>query len=354
MCRTTGIFYNGISSVPNQVELLLNDEIDVLQFHTDEAGEITWPLDKIEVEKFGTSIEIKQVNFPLQSVKIDNEEFISALHKLRKEKGHISLYHKLIGLGAKAHAAIALVILGVIALVYVYIMPWVAEKAVIIIPESYENSIGVTFFNQFVEYNSVDSARSKAVTQFAAQLNLHNTKQLKFTVVRSETVNAFALPDGNIVIFTGIIDVMDDYNELAGLIGHEAAHVNNRHSMKMMCRNLSGYIFLSSVLSDVNGVMAVIGDNIHTLQSLTYSRRFEHEADVQGMEILASNNIDPKVMSKLFSRLLTKYDTMLPEFLSSHPLTQDRIDFINNQTTKSNTFQTDNSRLRELFLKVKN
>ena len=76
---------------------------------------------------------------------------------------------------------------------------------------------------------------------------------IKFSVINSETVNAFALPDGNVVVFTGIIDLMDDYDELAGLIGHEVAHVNNRHSMRMMCRNLAGYIFLSAVLSDVNG-----------------------------------------------------------------------------------------------------
>jgi beta-barrel assembly-enhancing protease len=113
--------------------------------------------------------------------------------------------------------------------------------------------------------------------------------------------------------------------ELVGLIGHEAAHVNNRHSMKMLCRNLSGYLFISTVLGDVNGVMAVLGDNVNTLQSLSFSREYEREADEEGFAIVTKNHVNPKGMVTLFQRLQQEHSIEMPEFLSTHPVTKDRI-----------------------------
>ena len=147
---------------------------------------------------------------------------------------------------------------------------------------------------------------------------------------------------------------MQNYDELVGLIGHETSHVNNRHAMKMICRNLSGYIFISAVLGDANGVMATIGDNVNTLQSLSFSREFEHEADVDGFKILVNNKINPQGMSNLFKRLQDEeFSISVPEFLSLHPVTTDRIAFINKMTqSKSYPFQ-ENSKLKNLFDQMK-
>ena len=59
---------------------------------------------------------------------------------------------------------------------------------------------------------------------------------------------------------------MKSYEELVALIGHEATHVNHRHGMKLLCRDLSGYLFVSAILGDANGIMAVITDNVNSLQ----------------------------------------------------------------------------------------
>jgi beta-barrel assembly-enhancing protease len=166
-------------------------------------------------------------------------------------------------------------------------------------------------------------------------------------------MNAFALPDGSIVVYTGIIDSMKDYEELAGLIGHEVAHVNHRHSMKMLCRNLSGYLFISAILGDANGVMAVLGENVNTLQSLSFSREFEREADTEGFKIVTSNEVNPKGMSTLFKRLQNEKTISIPEFLSSHPVTKDRIRHID-EMIKTKPFQSkDNSKLSLLFQRIK-
>lgn len=354
MIRTTGIFYDGIASNPQRVEVILNKENAVFLFDTAFAKGISWDIRTVRVQQIDILLEIRSGNNTLQSVQIEDPEFAAAFNTLRKKKGSTGFYQKLLGMDLPSHIMLALVILGVISLVYVFVMPWATEKAVMFLPKNYENFISDTFFDQYMKYTLVDSDRTDALRLFASQLNLNNTKEINFTVINSETVNAFALPDGNIILFTGIIDRMQNYEELAGLIGHEVAHVNNRHSIKMMCRNLTGYIFLSVVLSDVNGIMSMVRDNIHTLQSLTYSWAFEREADREGMEMLISNQIDPKGMSALFTRLQTNCDGLLPEFLSSHPVTEDRMRHIDKMISKNTGEVQDNTWLRELFLQVKN
>lgn len=257
-------------------------------------------------------------------------------------------------MGIKAHILFTVFIFAIIGLGYFYAVPWIAEKAVVVIPEDYDSDLGETFFEQNMLFNDIDTRKTKALNLFAKELKLKNSKKLKFTVVNSPIVNAYALPDGNIVVFSGILNTMKDYDELVGLIGHEVAHVNHRHSMKMMCRNLSGYIFVSAILGDANAVMATIGDNVNNLQSLSFSRKFEHEADAEGFEIIALNKTNPIGMSNLFKRLQDKEFVSIPEFLSSHPVTTDRINYIN-KLIKKNPFEfKENAKLKKLFLEIKN
>ena len=74
---------------------------------------------------------------------------------------------------------------------------------------------------------------------------------------------------------------MKSYDQLVALLGHEVSHVNNRHSIKILTRNLAGYMMISLVFSDLNGIMSVLAENAQQLRSLSYSREFEEEADEQ-------------------------------------------------------------------------
>jgi len=168
-------------------------------------------------------------------------------------------------------------------------------------------------------------------------------------VVDSDIVNAFALPDGNIVIYTGLLNRMENYEELAGLIGHEATHVNQRHSLKMLCKNLAGYIFISTLLNDVNGIMAVIVDNAHNLNILSYSRNYEREADREGTDLMIQNSINPYGMIKLFERLEEDSKLTIPELISSHPITDERIQYIQAHISTKEYEERHNDVLSSLF-----
>lgn len=353
MITTQAIYYDGISSTPQDVELLLDEVNASLMFYSSSFNAVNWSVEEISLHRIGRMTEIHYGTNPVQIIRMEDASFTNALKELRSKRGQTDLYHRLIDLGWKAHMAMAVLILGFIALAYLYAIPWAAEKAVAILPESYDNELGKMFFAQYIEPQEIDSVKTEKLQQFARKINFGNTKELTFTVITSGTVNAYALPDGNIVVYSGLIDVMKDYEELAGVLAHEAAHVNHRHSMKMLTRNLSGYLFLSAVLSDVNGMMAVIADNLHTLKSLTYSREFEQQADSEGVKIMISNHINPEGMVKLLSHLEKVSDNYIPELLSTHPITSERIVFVKSIMKEQSFKEIDNEQLKLMFESLK-
>lgn len=351
--NTTAVFYDGNTSVPQQIELFLDSQRGTVSFQSSNGENHHWVIKDIIFDKRPTGLHLDYGIELVQHIKIQDVNFISAIQRFRIEKGQVSWYQKIIDLGTVLHMVIAISILGIIGLCYLYAIPWVGEKSVALIPEEYDNQLGNSAWIGNEYFMTIDSSKTKILNDFAQQLDLKNTKKLKFTVVNSNEINAFALPDGNIVVFTGIIEKMENYDELVGLLGHEASHVNNRHSMKMLCRSLSGYLFVSIILGDVNGVMAVIGDNVNSFQSLSFSREFEHQADADGFKILEANKVNPKGMSNLFVRLQKKHSLVIPEFLSSHPITENRISHIDEMIkTKVYSYQ-EKPQLNALFLKLK-
>ncbi|AWG20798.1 hypothetical protein FFWV33_04200 [Flavobacterium faecale] len=351
--KTTAVFYDGKTAIPQQIAVLLHKAHATIEFQTIDLETIKWQIRDISFDKRTDSLFLEHGKDTLQQLKIEDSVFIKELQSYRKDNGQIGWYQNLLDLGTTSHVVVALSILAIIALCYVYAIPWVGEKSVVLIPEEYDDKLGSSAFLENEYFVSVDAAKTKTLNEFAAQLQLQNTKKLKFTVVDSDEVNAFALPDGNIVVFTGILKEMKNYDELVGLLGHEASHVNNRHSMKMLCRSLSGYLFVSIILGDANGVMAVIGDNVNSLQSLSFSREFERQADEDGFKILVKNKINPQGMANLFQRLKKDTSITIPEFLSSHPVTDDRISTITKMIKDDSFSFTENPNLKRLFVELK-
>lgn len=353
MITTKGTYFDGNSSIPQNIELTFDDGNTSLLFELADHKSVVWLLESIEIEETGNSLEIRLKNNKISFIKIQDSEFKSHLIQNLKSKGHIGWYYKLMHFNLKTYIGFAIFFLGLIACGYIFVIPWIAEKAVQIIPEKYDKELASKFLIPYLEDNDVDSVKTSALNQFASELKLENVQPLHFTVIISSTVNAFALPNGNIVVYTGLIKLMKNYDEMAGLIGHEVIHVNRRHSMKMLCRNLSGYIFISVMLSDVNGLMTVIADNARNLESLSYSRQFEKEADEQGTELMIKNNINPKGMTQLFMRLKTEEKVQIPAFISTHPMTNDRIENINRLIKKKSFRTSKNERLEKLFIDLK-
>lgn len=324
MISTTATFFDGKSSIPQTILVEFDDRSGIIQFSPSIEGKTNYTLDDLIVEFKGDLIYLQFDQNGLMFLKIDCPEFKEGINNYNIRHNKLTGYQKLINLGFKIHMLIAVGILGLITLVYFFVIPWVGEKSVVLIPQSFDQEIGERVYQNYLSFYNINSEKTDKLNEFVSFLYLKNEIPITITVVNSSQINAFALPNGQIVIFTGILDKMENYEELVGLISHEVAHINKRHSMKMLARNVSGYIFISAIFSDVNGIMAVISDNANSLQSLSFSRRFENEADTEGFRLMVSNQVNPDGMVWLFQRL-QKDDQLVPEFISTHPMTEKRI-----------------------------
>jgi beta-barrel assembly-enhancing protease len=351
---TTAIYFDGETSNPYQIDLFLNKTKQSFSLVLLNKETINWKITEVEIIIKKNILTLQSKTNTDQNVVIDNVLFIKNLNTFLIESGHLNWYEKIISYGLKVHTTIALALILLIAITYFYAVPFVAEKAVAIIPESYDQKLGKMAYNNCLMLDEINPEKTKTLNEFAKYLKFAKSKKLNFTVINSETINAFALPDGNIVVYTGILESMKSYEELIALIGHEATHVNNRHSMKLLCRDLSGYLFVSAILGDANAVMAVITENANSLQSLSFSREYETEADTEGFKIMMKNKVNPNGMTQLFKRLQNaEKNVSIPVFLSTHPITEDRIVMVKKLIDKQPYNFIKNKKLESLFINLK-
>lgn len=150
-----------------------------------------------------------------------------------------------------------------------------------------------------------------------------------FRVVNSKEVNAFALPGGPMFIFTGLLDRIQSADELAAVTGHELAHVREEHWAKQYESEIGRTLGLELLLgvTRTNGVISDIARTANGLYSLNYSRKEEDQADDKGLQNMNVAGYDPGGMIDLFETLkkATGNKNEGPDFLRSHPLTDDRI-----------------------------
>jgi len=248
---------------------------------------------------------------------------------------------------------LAAAMLALIVAAYFYLLPLIAEKTAVLLPESLDIYIGDLFMGTLLDEDKINPTKTAYLEKFAAQINFENTKPLYFFVVESDEINAFALPNGRVVVYSGILNKMQSSSELAALLAHEAAHVNHRHSTKMLCRNLAGYVLISLIFSDVNGIMAVLANNAQQLHLLSYSRKFENEADEQGLKILINNYNDPNGMVQLFDLIEREEKIAVPKIISTHPLTKERKENMQKIIAELEYNLRLNNNLESLFIKMK-
>jgi len=159
----------------------------------------------------------------------------------------------------------------------------------------------------------------------------------EFHLVKDDTVNAFCMPGGKVVVYSGIIPVAQDATGLAVVMGHEIAHAVAEHGNERMSQGLLtelGGMALSAALSEKPGetrqlFMTAYGIGSQVGVLLPYSRLQESEADHLGLIFMAMAGYDPHAAVDFWQRMAShKQGGSPPEFLSTHPSDQRRIETI--------------------------
>ncbi len=157
--------------------------------------------------------------------------------------------------------------------------------------------------------------------------NYINASELNVLVVQNPQINAFALPDNHLVIYSGLIEACESPEALSGVLAHEIAHIELNHVMKKLVKEV-GLSVLFSLTS--NGGGEVLKQVSKTLSSSSYDRSLEEEADQQALIYLLKAKIDPQPLAEFFFQLSLKEPEFVSKlgWLSTHPDSKQRAEDI--------------------------
>lgn len=150
-------------------------------------------------------------------------------------------------------------------------------------------------------------------------------------VEKNDQINAYCMPGGKIMVFTGLIEKLNTTNdELAAVIGHEIAHALREHGRERMSTGLVQQIGLQGLAALVTGGNAATYDMAGTATNILFtlpnSRTQEQEADRIGLELAARAGYNPEAAISLWQKMGAQNSQKPPEFLSTHPSNANRID----------------------------
>ncbi|MGC3958676.1 MAG: M48 family metallopeptidase [Verrucomicrobiota bacterium] len=213
------------------------------------------------------------------------------------------------------------------------------------IPVDWEIAAGEKLFEQIVATRRLVTdtninAQLKQITDPLLAGIKDNRYPLKFHIVEDATLNAFAMPGGNVVIHSGLLMAADSPEEVAGVLGHEIAHVTQRHSIRSIISSAGLFLVIQTMVGDVSGIVAVLANNSAFLLDRKFSRDFERESDNHGWDYLLAANIKPEGMIVFFKKMEAEVkrlrekmkeatsidiDPGALEVLSTHPATDERM-----------------------------
>jgi beta-barrel assembly-enhancing protease len=183
----------------------------------------------------------------------------------------------------------------------------------------------------------------KTILNSSPKIKKKNIYPYTFQVINDTIINAFCTPGGFVYIYTGLMRFLDNESALAGVVGHEIAHAERRH----VTQRLTAYYGVSALLSFILGgnpsILAEVAANLFVgLAFLKNSRDDETEADYYSIQYLKSTKWYPGGITFFFDKIREeqrkKGETPgdLDRLLSTHPLPNDRINFVNKELSKMN------------------
>ncbi len=246
-------------------------------------------------------------------------------------------------------------------------VPITGRKQVSFVNEGELSALSSQEYNKFLSENKVirsgqDAERIQSIgKKIAAAVEQYYRKNKmekelanfawEFNLVDDKTVNAWCMPGGKVVFYTGILPVCADDDGIAVVMGHEVAHAVARHGNERMSQGLLaqfGGAALSVAVSSQPGatqdlfMMAYgVGANVGVL--LPFSRKHESEADKLGLVFMTMAGYNPDKAPEFWTRMAGDGANQPPEFLSTHPSNKTRINDLTNYIPVAKRFAADYS-----------
>jgi predicted Zn-dependent protease len=228
-------------------------------------------------------------------------------------------------------------------------VPLTGRKQLNLVPESEMMSMSFSSYSDFLKSNKISTDQSAtamvtsvgkdiaaAVTKYFADNKLSDRLQgyqWEFNLVEDKTPNAWCMPGGKVVVYSGILPYTEDKNGLAVVLSHEIAHAVARHGNERMSQQIVtqfGNVALNELIKDKPDQTKGIFNTAYGLGSqvgvmLPFSREHELEADKLGLIFMAMAGYDPQTAISFWERMSKTGGQKPPEFMSTHPSDETRI-----------------------------
>ncbi|NLS96763.1 MAG: M48 family metallopeptidase [Planctomycetaceae bacterium] len=216
-----------------------------------------------------------------------------------------------------------------------------ARAAVRAVPTSVDREIGAMAFESMelggpeLDDPAVAEALQSMIDRLAPHAAL-NGMEFEVHVVDSPMVNAFALPGGKIVVYTGLVAQAAEPEQVAGVLAHEMAHVTLRHGLHRIGQALGLAAAVNLLLGDTGGLVAK-GSDLFQLASInSYSRDQENAADAEGARMLHAAGMDPMALTRFLEALKEEKGDLpgVVSWMGTHPRHEERIEAIRRQAAE--------------------
>lgn len=234
-------------------------------------------------------------------------------------------------------------LIAAVALLMAQRVPFTNRRQLALLPDNMLNQMALTNYKDFLGQNklSTNATQSEMVRRVGTRISkalatyyraAGREKELadykwEFNLVDDPTINAWCMPGGKVVVFTGLLPVTQNEDALAAVMGHEIAHAVARHGNERMTQGLAvelGGMALNVALSNKpaetrNLFLKAYGAGSQLGLLLPYSRKHETEADEIGLYLMAMAGYKPSEAPALWGRMEKASGGSVPAFLSTHP-----------------------------------
>jgi predicted Zn-dependent protease len=324
-----GSYYDGQSSRRREIDIRFAATLEL-----SEAGAVVarWGYDDIRrVEAAGGRKRYRNVREPdTARLEIDDPALAETIERTCKRLADDKRGQK------RALGKILLLCLAAavsVVLAAIYGMPLLADRIALVVPAGVEVKLGDAVDGQvrslFRGTACTNAPGKAALTKIVQAIDGAHKSHVPLiaAVIDNRVPNAFALPGGRIYVLRGLLDRAQSQDEVMGVLAHEVGHVVHRHGLRKVFQSGGTAFLLGALFGDVFGGAAILYASQQLLDS-AYSRDAETEADGHAAKVMAGLGRSGVAMGRFMARLEKAEGLDLPVFFRSHPLTSERIAFL--------------------------
>lgn len=218
--------------------------------------------------------------------------------------------------------------------VVVFGMPALAARIAGVMPPSASLEMGKDALDlmerQLFEPSRLTSTRRRELEAMFQELVAGLGDQIRFRLLirhgKALGANAFALPNGAVIVTDELVELAGDDLELLGVLAHEVGHVVHRHALRRAIQDSMVTLLMFWITGDFSSATSLAAAVPTLLVDMHYSRDLEYEADTYALKYLCRHGYDSGYFATMLERLQGDHRAKVPAYLSTHPLTEERIE----------------------------